>query len=113
MDVVRHILRLILYLSEAHAEGIGYLWSSSKLHPASINTLSLFDQCTLLDASQCGSGAYRNTRIWQNLMPHYALVTAHARLLPPTRSVDATLETAGLSRWSTFPTPGTGDQLQP
>jgi hypothetical protein len=33
----------------------------------------------------------------------------HARLLPPNRPVDTALETAGLSRWSTFPTLGAGD----
>jgi hypothetical protein len=40
-DVVRHILRLILYLSEAQPEGFGYLWTSSERHPASATTLSL------------------------------------------------------------------------
>ena len=37
-DVVRHILRLTLYLSEAQSEGVGYLWSSSELHPTSATT---------------------------------------------------------------------------
>jgi hypothetical protein len=111
-DVVRHILRLILYLSESQSEGVGYLWSSSELHPASATILSLVGQGTLLDAPKCGSGAYRNTRIWQNLMSHDALMKEHARLLPPTRPVDAALTRAGLSRWSTFPTLGAGDQPQ-
>ncbi len=62
-DVIQHILRLILYLSEAQPEGVGYLRNSSELHLASANTLSLLGQGTLLDASQCGSGADRNTRI--------------------------------------------------
>ena len=112
-DVVRHILRLIMYLSEAQSEGFGYLWSSFELHPASTTTLSLLGQGTLLDAPKCGSGAYRNTRIWHNLMPHDALMKELARLLPPTRPVDAALMRAGLSRWSTLPTLGAGDQPQP
>jgi len=66
-DIVRHILRLILYLSEAQPKGVGYLWSSSDLHPASTNTLTLLSQVTFLDPSKCGSGAYRNTRICQTL----------------------------------------------
>ena len=40
-DVVRHIIRLILYLFEAQSDGVGYLWSSSELYPASATTLSL------------------------------------------------------------------------
>ena len=40
-DVVRHILRLILYISEAQSEWAGYFWSSSQLHPTSAITLSL------------------------------------------------------------------------
>jgi len=97
-DVVRHILRLVYYLSEAELEVIGYLWSFSELHPASANNLSLLGQGTLLDAPKCGSGAYRNTRIWQTLMPHDALKKEHARLLPPSNPVDAAFATAGLSR---------------
>ena len=63
LDVVRHILRLIMYLSEAEPEGVGYLWNSSELHPTSANILSLLGQGTLLDASKCGSGAFRNTHM--------------------------------------------------
>ena len=62
-DVVRHILHLILNLSEAQSEGVGYIWNPSELNPQFANTLSLLGQGTLLDASKCGSGAYRNTRI--------------------------------------------------
>jgi len=69
-------------------------------------------QGILLDAPKCGSGAYRNTRIWQNLMPHDALVEEHSRLLTRTRPVDAALATAWLSRLSTFPALEAGDQLQ-
>jgi len=36
-------------------------------------------------------------------MPHETLEAKHAHLLPPTRPVDAALETAGLSMWSTHP----------
>ncbi len=97
--VVRHILRLILHLSEAHPEGVKYLWNSSELHPASVNTLSQLGRGTLLQASDCGSGAYRNTHIWQNLMPQDAMEVEHARLLPPTRLVDAALEKTRLSMW--------------
>ncbi len=111
-DVVRHIFRLILHLSEAQPEGVGYLWNSSELNPASANTLSLLGQGTVIDASKCGSGAYRNTRFWQNLLPHDALVAEHARLMPPIRPVDAVLEKARLTRWSLLPTPNTRDHLQ-
>ncbi len=62
-DVLRHILHLILYLSEAQSEGVGYLWNSSECHNASANTLTLMDQDNLLDAIECGSGAQRDTRI--------------------------------------------------
>ncbi len=108
-DIIRHILRLIVHLSETKPRGIGYIWSSSELHPPSANTLSLLGQGTLLDASKCGSGAYRNTRIWQNLLPHDTLTAEHASLQPPARPVDAALETAGPSTWSSHPPPKPGD----
>ncbi len=107
--VVRHILHLILYLSEAQPEGVGDLRNSSKLHPTSANTLTLMGQGTLLDASEYGSGAHRNTRIWKNLMPHDILEAEHARLLPPNRPADAALEVAELTSWSTFLTIEPGD----
>ncbi len=39
-DVVRHTLYLILYLSEAQPEGVGYLYNFSERHPTSANTLT-------------------------------------------------------------------------
>ncbi len=54
-------------------------------------------QVTLLDATKYGSGAYRNTRAWKNILPHEALVAEHARLLPPARPVDAALYTVGIN----------------
>ena len=75
------------------------------LHPPSANTLSLLGQGTLLDAPKCGSGAYRNTRTWQNLLPQDTLAAEHARLQPSARPVEAALETIGLSKWSTHPSP--------
>ncbi len=62
-DVVRHILHIIMYLSEAQPERVGYLWNSSECHPASATTLALMGQCNLLDTTQCVSRARRNTRI--------------------------------------------------
>ena len=99
-DVVRQILHLIMHFFEAQPEGVGYIWNSSDIHPPSANPLSLLGLFTLLDASKCDSGAYRNTRIWQNLMHHDTLAAEHARLLTPTRQVDAALVTTGLSIWS-------------
>jgi hypothetical protein len=43
-DVVRHILHLFLYLSEAHPELVGYLLNSFELHPRSAKTLTLMGQ---------------------------------------------------------------------
>jgi len=57
-----------------------YIWISSELHPPFEITLSLLCQDTLLDASTCGSGVYRNTRTCQNLLPHNALVAEYAHL---------------------------------
>ena len=57
----------------------------------------------LLDATKCGSGAYRNMRLWQNLMPQAILAAVHARIRPPTGRVEKALEDAGLSNWSTYP----------
>jgi hypothetical protein len=96
-DVVRHIHRLILNLSEARIGGVGYLWTFSELHSARASTLPLLGQGTLLDATKCCSGAYRSTRVWQNLLTHKALVAEHACLLPPTRAIDAALETSRLT----------------
>jgi len=107
-DVVRHVFRLIMHLSETQRKEIGYLRNSSELHSPSANTLLLLGHRTLLDASKCGSGAYRNTRIWQNLLPQDTLAEEHARLLPPTRPVDAALETTWLSMWSIYPLPKPG-----
>jgi hypothetical protein len=79
-DIVRHIIRLVPHLSETQPEGVGYIWNSSEIYPPSANTLSLLGQGTLLDASKCGLGAYRNTSIWQNLLPYDTLAAEHARL---------------------------------
>jgi len=62
-DIGRHIIRLVLHLSESQPRGVGYIWTSSELHLPSAHILSLLGQGTLLDASKCGSGAYCNTRI--------------------------------------------------
>jgi hypothetical protein len=62
-DIGLRILRLVLRLSESQPGGVGYVLNSSELHPPSANTMSLLAQGTLLDASKCSSGAYRNTRI--------------------------------------------------
>ncbi len=88
-DVVRHILHLIMYLSEAQPEGVGYLWNSSECHPASANTLALMDQDNLLDATHRGFGARRNIRTWQNLLPRDNLKAEHARLRPSAHPADA------------------------
>ncbi len=54
LDRDRHILRLLLHLSESQPGGVGYIWNSFELHPPSANTFSLLGQGTLLDASKCG-----------------------------------------------------------
>jgi hypothetical protein len=54
-DIGRHILRLVLHLSETQSGGVGYIWNSFEFHPPSANTLSQLGQGTLLDPSKCGS----------------------------------------------------------
>ncbi len=91
-DVVRHVLHLILHLSEAQPEGVGYTWNSSEPHPPFANTLSLLGQGTLLDATKCGSGSeptatpeygitFRPMKLWQRSTPAYCRL--HDRLTPP------------------------------
>ncbi len=87
-------------------EAICALWQYG--NPMSKPNLDLLT----LDAPKCGSGAYRNTRIWQNLMPYDAMLKEHARLLPPSRPFDAALTTIWLSRLITFPTIGARNQPQ-
>jgi len=108
-DIGRHIIRLVLHLSELQPRGVGYIWTSSELHPPSTNTLSLLEQGTLLDALKCSSGAYRNIRIWQNLLPQDTLAAEHARLKLSARPVEEALDTARLSMWSTHPSYQSGD----
>jgi hypothetical protein len=91
LNISRHIVCLVLHLSESQPGGIGYIWNSSELHPPSANTLSLLGLSILLDASKYGLGAYRNIRIWQNLLPHDTLADEHARMKPAARPVEATL----------------------
>ena len=38
-DIVRHILRLVLHLSETQPGGVGYIWNCFELHPLSAHTL--------------------------------------------------------------------------
>jgi hypothetical protein len=98
-DIGRHVIRLVLHLSESQPGGVGYIRTSSELHPPSAYTLSLLGQGILLDGSKCGLGADRNTRIWENLLPQDTLAAEHARLQPSARPVAAALETARLSMW--------------
>ena len=77
------------------------------IHLPTAHILSILGQGTLLDAPTCGSEAYRNTVIWQNLMPRSVLEAEHARLVNPTRPVETALEAVGLSDLSTRPTPPT------
>ncbi len=103
-DIGLDIIRLILYLSESQPYGIGYIWSSSEFHPLSSKPLALLGPEYLLDATKCGSGAYCNTRIWQNMLPRDKLSADHSLLQQPARPVESVLERAGLAQWSTHPT---------
>jgi len=48
---------------------VGLNWDTYKLKPPTPHVDSLLiGQGSLIDASKCGSGAYRNTRVRQNLM---------------------------------------------
>jgi hypothetical protein len=62
--------------------------------------VSLLGQITLIEAPKCESGAYRITRIWQNLMLSSKLRVAHGRLPAPQRPVQTGLDNAGLHEWS-------------
>jgi hypothetical protein len=72
---------------------------------------------SILDATKCGSGSSRNTRIWQNLLHHDTLSTIHARLQHTTRPVESALERVGLFQWTTrpsrWPTTGQGELPAP
>jgi hypothetical protein len=103
-DIGRDIIHLILHLSKSQPDGVGYIWNSSELNPPSPNTMPLLGPGSLLDATKRGLVAYRNTRIWQNLLPQDTLLADHACLQPTTRPVESLPERAGLSHWSTYPT---------
>ena len=77
-------------------------WSSAA-------TLSLLCRGALLDASKCDSGAHRDTRIWQNLLSHDTLAAEYVRFRSSARPDEAAMKRAGLSRWSTHPSPQPGD----
>jgi len=104
-DISRHITRLVLQLFESQPGGVGYIWNFCEPQLPSANTSSLLGQGTLLDASKCGSGAYRNTRIWQNLLPQETMAAEHARLRPSPRQIKAAMETTWLFKWSAHPSP--------
>ncbi len=95
-DTDHDILRLVLHLFASQSDGVGFIWTSPELHPASADTMSRLGPGSILDATKCGSGAYRNTRIWQNLLHHDTLSTIHARLQHTPRPVESALESAGL-----------------
>ncbi len=78
--------------------------------PPIVHTLSLLGHGTLIDASTCGSEAYRTTRVWQNLLPRSTLESEHARLPQSARPVEAALEAARLSTWGTHWTPHLADE---
>ena len=103
-DIARHVTSLVLHISKTHTNGVGSILNSFELHPPSALTMSLMGPGILLDATECGSGAYRNTRLWQNLMSQDTLAEFQARTRPPTGSVEKALEGAGLSNRSTYPT---------
>ena len=93
-----------MYLTEAQPERVGYIRDSIELNPPIAHTLSLMGQGSLIDARKCGSGAYRITRTWQNLMPRSVLEAKYAARLPkPTMLVEAALEADKLSTSSARP----------
>ena len=63
------LAHLIQDLSEAQPGGVGFIWDTAELKPPASHVVSLLGQRSLIDASKCGLDAYRNTRVWQNLMP--------------------------------------------
>jgi hypothetical protein len=85
------IAQLIQYLNEAHPGGVGFIRDTNELKLPTPLVVSLLEQGSLIDDSKCVSVAYRNTQVWQNLMPYPTLNEAHARLPAPHRPVETAI----------------------
>jgi len=110
--IAHRISMFIWCLAESQpAEGVGCVWDSTRIYSPTAHTLSLLGQGMLIDAPICDSWAYRNNRVWKNLVPRSVLEAEHARLLKPTRPIETSLEASRLSTWSTHPRPPTGRDL--
>jgi hypothetical protein len=88
---------LILHLSAIQSGEVGFVWSTTQLQPPTSQTLSLLGEGSLIEAQKRGSGAYRATRIWQNLMPLAILTEVASRLPTLHRPVEAALWRAGIN----------------
>ncbi len=74
------------------------------------DSISLLREGSLIETRKCGSGAYRVTRIWQNLMLLSTLTDATSRLPTPQRPAETALRRAGLNTWSTHPIPSQDEE---
>jgi len=97
--------RSIQHLNEAQPGGIDFISDITEIRPSSPHVVSLLGRGYLIDASKCGSGAYRNPQVCPKLMPYSELNEPRAHLPAPQRPVETAIEAAWLAIWITYPSP--------
>jgi hypothetical protein len=93
---IKHIIRLIYSLYTSQPRHIGYILAntpSPNKHPAIQKELG---PAITLDGPPCGSGAYRETRICQNLAPNYKIQNSFNQLPMPTLAINKRLIDANI-----------------
>jgi ribonuclease HI len=100
---LKHIIRLIHFLYTSQPLHIGYILAntpSPNNHPSVQKELG---PAITLDGPPCGSGAFRETRICQNLAPNDTLQNSFNQLPTPTLTINKRLIDANIKDWETQP----------
>jgi hypothetical protein len=100
----KHVARLIQFLHKAQPTGIAYILAntpSSKLYPHMRLWLT---PIITLDGPQCGSAAYRQTHICQNITPNANIQEKFSQLPIPIRTTNDQLSHANIHHSKTHPT---------
>jgi hypothetical protein len=98
---IRHIIRLIHFLYTSQSRHIGYILAntpSPNKHPSIQKELG---PAITPDGPPCGSGAYKETRICQNLAPNYKIQNTFNQLPSPTLPINKRLIDANIKDWKT------------
>ena len=104
-SAIHCLVHLIRYLAKAQLGGLRFICDSAEEHPPPSHIVSLLGPSSLFDAPKCGLGAYRNTRVCQNLLPYLELNEAHARIPAQHWPMETAIAALGLANWITHSSP--------